>query len=314
MSKISLTPRLIAKELERRGYKTEFMSESQVPLMRFTTPAGNDHYLLGRLGEKTSAVGSRITTNKMLTSKIAERLGVPIPETIEYSTEAEANAFLARHKKIVVKPLDSAHGAGITTNITDEKALIQAIAQAKKHAETVLLQRQVSGRDLRLLFIGGELCAASERQPASVIGDGEHSLRELIAITNTDQDRGENYEKSLNVIPIEPAERFLGEAIDSHVPAKLKEVVVVGTANIGTGGKAIDATDSISPELVAAGKTLLAGLKLEVGGVDFIEDGAEFYFIEANNSPDFALHLYPHEGESRDVTSIFVDWLTSGLR
>ena len=54
-----------------------------------------------------------------------------------------------------------------------------------------------------MLVIGGKLAAVAERVPASVTGDGEHTIRQLVDATNADPRRGIGHEKVLTKIKLD---------------------------------------------------------------------------------------------------------------
>lgn len=306
---LSTTTKLIIAAFEQKGIACQpVASLSPKVVLEFVDAKGARRYINGTVSDKSSGVSGRIVDDKLTTTAIAERLGLPVPDTARYESAGAAKEFLQKHGRIVVKPLDSAHGNGVSVGVDSEEKLATAVERAKQYADVVLLKQMVTGRDVRLLYIGGKFCAASERRPASVTGDGTHTVRQLIEQVNSHPDRGENYEKKYNRIPPDVSSVFLGDKIDT-VPAAGEEVQVVGTANIGCGGVAIDVTDSLPGNIIEQGRRLADELRAGVCGVDFIVGPEGFYLIEANASPSFGMHHYPHEGQPRDVATIFVDWL-----
>jgi cyanophycin synthetase len=249
-----------------------------------------------------------------MASELALRNDIPVPETVLAADQQAVQDFVKRHKDFVVKPADGAHGRGVSVGV-DESKLEAAISLAAESAKAggVLLQQRIIGSDLRVLVIGGKCVAAVRRMPASVIGDGQHTLRELIAIENdANPERGLNDEKRFSKIDLDASNRFLGDRLDSQIPAKAEETIVVGTANIGAGGYAVDYTDKITPAIKAAAEKFAMLVSVAACGVDFIwEEPGAYYFIEANACPGFNLHIDPTEGTSRPVAQYFVDFLLS---
>lgn len=310
---LKVTSRIVKAELERRSVRVEVITEAPVALMRYFH---NDkwHLLHSTLPEFSTGVGRVICDQKYVSTALAKLNGIPVPETVAYSDMDSAIEFMKRRGRIVVKPADSAHGSGITVGVKGENQLRRALelAQASALNGTVLLQQMVSGSDLRILVIGGKYAATARRIPAEVIGDGERTLRQLIEHENaTNPERGVNDEKRLAIIDMNAAERFLGDRLDSEVPVNGKLVTVVGTANIGAGGRAVDYTDKITPELIEAAEKFARAVKVAACGVDFMwdEETSEFYFIEGNATPGFCLHIEPSEGESHRVDEKFVDFI-----
>jgi len=262
--------------------------------------------------DMTGATGRTIANNKYASFVVANQLGIPVPETVEYDDVVQAEAFLAKHGTVVVKPLDAAHGKGVRTGITSNGVLHEFAAKAKAESDAVLLQQQVSGDDLRVLIIDGKLAAVAQREPAAVVGDGERTISQLIDHENdTNALRGVNYEKPLNRIDKQAATDFIGETGLARVPAQGEQVRVVGTANIGTGGYAINKTNEVPAGLVAHAIRFADETRAFVCGVDFLYDteAGKWYFIEANSSPNFGLHMWPSVGEPVDVATQFVDAL-----
>ncbi|HEX7963345.1 MAG TPA: hypothetical protein VF466_02020 [Candidatus Saccharimonadales bacterium] len=308
---LPVTIALIIAEFDKRGVHWELTDSGSPSLfMQFADPTGRVRYLRASLSDTSSAIGLQIADDKLMSAAVAKRLGLRTPETVVYQSFDKAADFARRYGQVVVKPLDSAHGNGVTVGVTAE-SLEAAIANARQFSKTVVLQQQVGGRDVRLLFIGGKLAAAAQRTPASVTGDGTHTVQELITETNASPDRGEKYQKKYNRIPEKAAQLFLGDKFTS-VPAAGETVQVVGTANGGTGGTAADSTDTVASDLVDAGRKLVNELRLGVCGVDFIASESGAYFIELNTAPGFRMHHYPHEGQPRNVAAQFVDFVLSG--
>lgn len=261
----------------------------------------------------SSSTARTICNHKDVTALVADMLGCRMPATIAYDTDEGAQAFLRQYKQIVVKPSDGAHGNGVSINVSTTKLLEEALRRARVYSQTggLILQQQVQGNDYRILVIDGVAIAVSQRTAASVMGDGVHTNRELITIENeTNSKRGSNYEKPLNYIDVDAACIFLGEAMQL-IPGQGEDSTVVGTANIGTGGKATDRTGQIPAAMIAEAERIVREIGAFTCGVDFMYDDTndEWYLIELNSSPSFGLHHSPSEGEPVDVTHFFVDKL-----
>lgn len=307
--------KLVIEALNKKGIGTQIVTLPDGGTLAYFEYNGQQHALSGTMPDLSAHTGRIIVNDKHIAGLLAERLNIPTPVTVvlESNTTAAvvAEEFLKEHGTIVVKPLDSAHGNGISTGVCTPKSLKKAVRIAQKFSPTVLLQQQVSGTDLRVLVIGDQVAAAAERVPAGVVGDGVHSVEKLIELENQNPKRGENYEKPLNRIKRGVAAQYLGYKGLKQVPAEGEKVQVVGTANVGSGGRAINRTGMIPEEIVRQAILFAKSSSMFVCGVDFLFDEAaqKWYFLEANGSPNFGLHIWPSEGESIDVTSIFVDTL-----
>lgn len=309
---LKITTRLIIDELVKRNFRYEMLDEPKT-FYRFWDSNSREYILRSNTTYKSSAAGYLYANNKTMSTFFANDIGVPTPDALLYTNESEAEEFLYKHHRLVVKPVDAAHGNGITIDVRDKESLKSAVEFAQKYSSKVVLQELVQGDDYRVLIIGGKFVAAAIREPAFVTGDGISTIDELIKKENQDPDRGVNYQTKLNKIDLAAAQRFLDKKIND-VPKSGEKINVVGVANIGKGGVSIDVTDNISDKIVEYSEKLASKLGLELCGVDFIYDAEskqqiEPKFIEINASPTFGLHHFPYEGEARDVTKLFVDWL-----
>lgn len=307
------TPLYIMKELQKRGIEVEVLDES-ASLLRFKTPEGQWRLLKSCVSDTSSAVGRFICDHKDVSNILARLVGMPLIPSIVYENDDQAAAFLDEHQPTVVKPVNGAHGAGVTVNISTIDDLKKAVEVAKEQDpwNEVLLQKMIHGDDARLLVIGGRFVAAVRRIPAQVKGDGVRSLKELIEHENeTNPKRVTGYTGTMRKIDMESAQSFLKEDIN-RVPGKGECVQVIGTSNTSMGGVAVDETESIPKGIIKKVEALAAELRLPTCGVDFLIDGkGDYYFLEINGSPGFGPHIHPHKGESRNVTKLFVDDLLS---
>src|SRR5690606_40327359 len=89
-------------------------------------------------------------------------------------------AFLAEVGEVVVKTARGEQGAGITVGVRTPQALRTAVDLARRFCPDVLIEERRHGEDLRVVVIDHEVVAAAVRRPASVIGDGVHTIAELI--------------------------------------------------------------------------------------------------------------------------------------
>ncbi|KEY97077.1 cyanophycin synthetase, partial [Sphingomonas sp. BHC-A] len=199
----------------------------------------------------TSQVAVDIAGDKNLTKRLLDEAGLPVPRGGLFR---DVDAALAETKRLgwplVIKPLDGNHGRGVTTGIRDEVAFRAAFDRALRHGRRVIVEQQLPGQDHRLLVIGGKLVAVAERRPAHVVGDGSLTIAQLIEEVNRDPRRGTGHEDMLTrIVPDDAMAALLARAgrnLDT-VPARGETVQLRDTANLSTGGTAVDRTDDIHP-------------------------------------------------------------------
>jgi cyanophycin synthetase len=256
---------------------------------------------------QTSRAASMMADNKFITSSILGQMGLPVPAELlidgrEEPSPEKLGDFLRQYGQVVAKPLDAAHGNGVTINIESLETLQQAITQATKYASNgwVLVQQQLTGIDVRVVCINYQFANAISRMPARVIGDGQHTVDELIAITNASSDRGPNYSARLNTIPLERVYDYLDRTVLKSVPSASQSIQVLGVANIGAGGELENITTVVPPFLQQLAEQTARALDLPVAGIDFmlkrlptLEDSEQDLtpvIIEANASPMLAMY------------------------
>ena len=68
---------------------------------------------------------------------------------------------------------------------------------AREHSRSVIVESFITGEDHRMLVINGELVAVAKRVPGHVVGDGAHTIEQLVDEVNQDPRRGVGHEKVL---------------------------------------------------------------------------------------------------------------------
>lgn len=262
----------------------------------------------------TSHIAVESAGNKDLTRSLLAGAGVPVPKGLVVRTaDAAATEAASLGYPVVVKPLDGNHGRGVTLGLVDEAGVRAAFELAAKHGSRVIVEQQLVGADHRILVVGGKVVAVAKRVPAHVVGDGVSSVAALIEQTNRDPRRGVGHEAVMTRIVVDEQVKAVlaraGLTLESQ-PAKGVCVFLRDTANLSTGGTAVDQTDVIHPDNAAAARRAVMTLGLDVGGVDFLapditrsvrETGGGI--VEVNAAPGFRMHLEPSVGQPRDVAA-----------
>ena len=269
---------------------------------------------------RTSNIAVELASDKEETNKILGNLGLPVPQQRLVQREADAISAASRiGYPVVVKPYNGNHGRGVSINLTDADQVIAAFRVAQAISRSVIVEKFIVGHDHRMLVVNGQLIAVSKRMPGHVVGDGQHTIAELVDEVNRDPRRGVGHEKVLTRIDFDyQAERLLEEhglGRDSVPPAG-QIVYLRTTANLSTGGTAEDVTDIVHPDNVEMAVRAISAIGLDVGGVDFLSpDISESYkdiggaICEVNAAPGFRMHMAPSSGRPRDVAGPVLDML-----
>ena len=271
---------------------------------------------------QTNHIAVEISCDKEDTHNLLNDLGLPVPkQEMIYGAQQAVRAASRIGYPVVVKPLNANHGRGVSIDLkTDEEVEIAFdFAKAQGTSRAVLVESYLTGMDHRMLVVNGELVAVAKRVPGHVKGDGKHSISELIDIVNSDPRRGVGHEKVLTQLKLDDqANRLLKNA--GYTPESIlqdEEVLYLrDTANLSTGGTAIDMTDQVHPDNREMAVRAITAVGLDVGGVDFLTaDITQSYkeigggIVEVNAAPGFRMHVAPSEGQSRDVSGNVIDML-----
>ncbi|MEH2289179.1 ATP-binding protein [Nostoc sp.] len=266
-----------------------------------------------------SHLDSEFTTRKDDCKAFLKTLGFPVPEGNIVFTEKEALAA-AREVgyPVAVKPVVGHKGIGVTADVQDSKELVSAfnrsLAAIPENQQTrIIVEKSITGSDFRMLCVNGRFVAATERRPASVVGDGHLTLAELIRQENRKPARLDTPTSPMSKIQIDEAmELYLEEqrlSLDSVIE-KGRTVFLRKVANLSAGGMSIDATSTVHDDNIILAQDIAQHFQLTCLGIDVITKSlaeswksSNFAILEINAAPGVLMHLKPSVGESVDVPS-----------
>ena len=253
-------------------------------------------------GDKTSLIGRMLSGDKFLTGSLLQINGLPTPGSRLVFTIDQAKVIATElGYPLVVKPRSMGKGKGVIVNIRDEQTLLTAFKDVAAYNAGILIERHIEGDDHRLLVVGGKLVAVARRVPATVVGDGLSSVRQLIEQVNRDPRRGMNFERLLEKIELdEEARQCLAEKnmTPDSVPQEKQAVRLRGAANISRGGTSLDVTDEIHPDNRKMAERAARLVGLDVAGIDFFTPDISRSWhdircaiLEVNSTPGLRPHL-----------------------
>ena len=270
--------------------------------------------------DRTGAIAEQIAQDKELTRMLLKAVGVPVPEGRPVSDADDAwEAACDIGVPVVVKPQDGNQGRGVATNLTTHEQVVAAYRAALAEGKQVIVEKFAPGHDYRVLVVGGKVVAAARREPAQVLGDGIHTIRELVDTANLDPRRGEHHATVLSKIKLDAVAQGVladqGYTADSVPPAG-SIVLIRRNGNLSTGGTAIDVTERVHPQVAARAVDAAQVIGLDIAGVDVVATDISVpleeqagVIVEVNAAPGLRMHLEPSVGISRPVGEAIVDTL-----
>jgi cyanophycin synthetase len=307
----------VVEEAKRRGIPVRRLNNYSLVQLGL---GKNLRRIQATLSDYTSAIAVEIAQDKDDTKRVLGNIGLPVPNgDVARTIERAIDIVDEIGYPVILKPLDASHGRGISGKIDTEEALKEAWNDAREFGNRIVIEQYAEGRDHRVLVINGKVVACAERIPARVVGDGVSTIAQLIERENKDGRRGVGHTKTLTKLPADERTacflRKQGRTLQT-VPAHDETVFLRGTANLSTGGTAVDRTDEMHPDNITACEMAAGIIGLDIAGIDvltpdisvpFRENGA--VIIEVNAGPGIRMHTHPTEGTPRNVGAPIIDML-----
>ncbi|HDR1057883.1 TPA: bifunctional glutamate--cysteine ligase/glutathione synthetase [Pasteurella multocida] len=322
---MELSTQALLFDVIQKGIHTEILDEND----QFLCLKHGDHIEYVKNGNMTSHdsyISPLIMENKVVTKKVLQKAGFNVPQSVEFTSleKAVASYALFENRAVVIKPKSTNYGLGITIfqqGVQNREDFAKALEIAFREDKEVMVEDYLVGTEYRFFVLGDETLAVLLRVPANVVGDGVHSVAELVAMKNDHPLRGDGSRTPLKKIALGEIEQLQlkeqGLTIDS-IPAKDQLVQLRANSNISTGGDSIDMTD----EMHESYKQLAVGITKAMGaavcGVDLIipdlkqpalPNLSSWGVIEANFNPMMMMHIFPYAGKSRRLTQNVIKML-----
>lgn len=296
----------------------------------FVSSSGKSNYLIspekaiGLQSSQSSRVSSLlrwITDHKGLTKELLAREGLPVPQGSIFTDKEKALAYKKTcHHPLVVKPISGSHGRGVTVPVVSEEDFHRAWEYAREYHQQILLEELVVGVDVRVLVIGGVARSALLRLPAHVVGDGIHTVEELIYAKNRRRVENPRLAKK-KLIPDRYSKAFLkeqGYSLES-IPPQGTILFLHLKANIGAGGDSLIITHRIHPDLMALAQEAASvfgvddfwGIDLLVEWIHRPRHEQRCTIIEVNSRAALRGVQYPMYGEPFHAASCLIQHLFS---
>lgn len=313
---LELSTKLIIEEAQKRDYQVEVLSERKNIIK--VTHNDISKYLVQ--ATKTNLDGYAtvlLMEDKDVSKQILQNVGIKVPAGIKLSKNQTLNQKF--DYKVVVKPLDTNFGVGITIcDGKDVKGLATACSSAFKYSDDIIIEQFISGEEYRFLVIDNHVVSIVTRKNANVIGDGFSTIQQLIEFKNQSELRGVGYKRPLEVIVVDDdLKKMLKKQkyqINS-IPSYGDKVILRNTSNVSQGGDSHEVSTLIPEHYKQIAVDAAAAFDAAICGVDMIIDleKKDYAIIEVNYNPAIHMHTYPYRGIGRNVASKVLDALFKNI-
>ena len=319
---LELSTQVLIRAAQKRNIEVEVLDDHQnvielrsgnkKEVVKQATITRHDNYL-----------SYELMGHKELTKIFLERAGISTPRGGHFETVSDAIGFCGenRNKALVVKPASTNYGTGVSILKPRQDAMYAtAVARAFKYDTSILVEEFISGKEYRFLVIDGKVVAVLNREPANVVGDGKHTIKDLVALKNTDPRSYKTPDKYIKLGIVEKEVLSEEKLTPNSIPARGRKVYLRKNSNVNDGGDPLDIPDMPEPYKNIAQKAA-ASVGANICGVDMIIQNMiiknpkkrlnrnSYSIIELNYNPAIFMHAFPIRGKARDVGAAVLDFL-----
>lgn len=330
--------KLLAEAARARGLRAEAVPGQRVTYhpqpftaLAIETPAGTviyHHQVLswagpdGRVVTPVNGPATFDLMDKARTRHLLGAAGVPILRGAVFrrSMLADALACAAEEEgELCVKPIDGSNGDLVQPCLRTAEDIRDAIVRIGHLERPFLMEESVAGEAWRFFYVRPEVVGIKLGRPASVVGNGFNTVRDLVAIADADRVRRAvpGHSGPLGDDPVQRAIVLRRQRLDeTDVPERGRRVFLSSLSNGSRGADSLARPDAVHPRLVERVKRAIeavSGVQEVAADVIIGDPGdpeAALSFLEINAGPSLLAYHHPAEGPVQDVAGALADLLT----
>ncbi len=315
---LEISTQMLIKEALNRKVRVEIL-DRKANFIKLSQGRKNEYIIQATKTAKDSYMSYLLMENKELTKIMLQRVGISVPRGGAFDNPKDAlnhyPSFAAT--KHVIKPADTNFGISINFTVpNDFKSFEYGVNEAFKHGDTAIIEEFVEGKEYRFLVINGKVVSVVHREPAHVVGDGKHTIRELVDLKNHDPKNLRAEKEYLKIGTTEIQKLSEQKMQASSMPKKSEKVYLRDNSNVSTGGDAIEMSNEIDDDYKKIALKAAQAVDAKICGIDMIIQDigtkptkANYSIIELNFNPILKIHKFPNRGEGKDVEKALLDFL-----
>ncbi len=299
---LELSTKILITKAQNLGYKVQILDEHN-NIIKIYDKKDYQYVIQATKTNSDKYVNILLMENKLMTKNILKenKIKVPNGEVLTNKEELDYKKYVS--KKIVVKPIDTNYGQGITilNKKTRKKEILKALDYAFEYSNRVIIEEFFEGMEYRFLVIDQKVVSVVKRTPANIIGDGKSTIKELVTIKNNNKLRAKGYKTPAEKINIGNIEiNYLkNQKLKTSSILKENELIYLReNSNVSTGGDSEEVFDKIPEYFKNIAIQTAKALDVKICGVDMIINSNfdDYTIIEANFNPAIQMHTYPVYG------------------
>lgn len=318
----------LMKEAIKAGLRLDII-DAQDNLIKLSYDGHEEYIRNGNMTSHDSLISYYLMENKVATKYILAQEGIRVPKGNHFDNYDRACRYYDTlpFSAFVVKPKNTNYGLGISIfkHKPHRKAFEEALSIAFEEDTTILIEEFIPGSELRFYVQANRVLAVCERQPAQVVGDGIHTVSQLIDQANQHPLRGKKHFAPMTLLDKGKNERLqLAEqdlTFDS-IPDEDQVVFLRENTNVSTGGLSIDRTNQVDSFYKDLAIQSAQALGATFCGVDIILSNYrkppisdhDFAVLEANFNPSMSIHRFVGRGPARYLGRAVIDELFPELK
>ena len=326
------------KNRKNQTNKFPYLTKANINRYKKNNISVKDTYLLDNNNNKKFVFinkenneSRKIASDKAITSRILQLNNIPVPNYISFDLNKNNFKFLKKQIKInlikyplVLKPLQSHQGKGITLDIKNFKELKKNIIKLSKqnikkgdkivNFTEFIIEEFKQGESFRIFIIKDSILSVYGKKKPYVIGDGKHNVLQLIKIYNKNIDtkinfKISNFDKKLVLSQTK---------LDSIVP-KNKKIILSHIASRHNGSHVFNVKlSSIHPDNIQIFKEIQKEVGLKINGIDYITNDitkswkeGDGFINEINSGPGLTGELFVNRNNLDKFFNKFIKILRS---
>lgn len=270
--------------------------------------------LTGSLNKKNAC----FIDDKELTKQQLKKGGFPVVsgKSFWFFQKKKASAYAAEQLgfPVVVKPRGGSVSRHVTTNISDSVQLKKAMVKAIVYAPTFIIERFIGNASVfRATVVDFNYIACVQQLPANVIGDGQHSIRALMAKKNNHSLRGHPHQKEFILCKL-VVDKTTADLLGRHnytlatIPKAGEVVYLQKDPFLKLGGDLTEVTAKVQADNLALFRDIAKFFDMRLVGLDFLARDISVSWknqpgavLELNSLPCIEMHHFPSSGKPQNV-------------